>query len=303
MIDFECPHCGRRMQTTEKHAGKTCSCKNCGEDVVIPSAVVVQVDVIDSPPGRRVRTLERRLRRTQLVATLAVCVAILSVTMALTGGRSDVSSPPAVDARPYTSTLIQAKDAFGIGVQHRTAKIVVPDPASKEAVLSAAKAVYNRYRDDIEAQQPDAKHKKINLRIFDSQADADADRGEFILHVTSHNLAGPTIPEFEDAEHVVWNWRSPEFRPSARDRQIHADFWNSWAVLDRPIDSVLVGLRTAYKMDDEELTRIIARVSCWRSGLEPNDENVAMDVGHFKREWNEERAKALPRRLYEQKGF
>ena len=107
MIDFYCPICGRKMQTEEKHAGKTCACKNCGRDLVIPRAVVVKVDVrvpeqspldaikavearsaerVPKPPVDRVATLERRLRAMMIAGTAGAVIAVVGIGWALTGG-------------------------------------------------------------------------------------------------------------------------------------------------------------------------------------------------------------------------
>jgi hypothetical protein len=49
VISFACPHCGKPFDVPDDHAGQSALCFQCGESIVVPSAVAAEPPAASSP--------------------------------------------------------------------------------------------------------------------------------------------------------------------------------------------------------------------------------------------------------------
>lgn len=229
--------------------------------------------------------------------------------------RDVVKSDKAViktDVPPYTIFAIRTKDAPRIGVQHRYPRVVLRNPKSKEEVERVLRAVYGRYKQDIEATQPDAKYKRIGILIYDSDEDAEDHDGRHMCHASTE--AGPTLPDW-DRVRLDWQpWKYPAYRPDPKQMAIYREYWqgldeadetayapfydadgiNRATVDDQPeidrrknsaVRSLVAGLCSKHNMSQVELSRVFAYERLWRWGGKPTDEQVAEEAKSYIERW------------------
>lgn len=132
------------------------------------------------------------------------------------------------EKRPYRLTWFDQKNACPVGVEHRYASVVYPNPPSRDAFEKAIREVYSEFRADIYRTCPRAKHKLINIRFyFDKREDP---LGHIVCHATAG--AAAEIPVWPPTE-LKWKWRDKSSAPSPRDREIYFDYMERLGVADK----------------------------------------------------------------------
>jgi hypothetical protein len=217
--------------------------------------------------------------------------------------------------RPYAVIDFTQKNYVPGGVQHRTVRAVLPAPKSKPDVEAAAKEIYDQLKADIEATQPDATYKRINMLIYDSFADAKAFDGSQIIHIST--TAGPNVPTWEKAS-VRWQWRDPAHRPTAAELAVFHDYWSTlddcrkvaeapyhdkdgfftgkvkdqpdidrrYAIEKRKLVNKLLAL---HGIAIPEFANQIATVWLWRQGITPTEKAVSESAQSYLEEWAPEK--------------
>lgn len=207
------------------------------------------------------------------------------------------------ESRPYKVVALGGSNVPAIGDQARTVQAIYFEADDQNDVASALDEVYSELKADIEAAQPDAKYRRINVSFYDMEGDMEHDPGAWLCTLTIAPQEGEAFPP-DAAELAQWRWRDPTARPTQQQRQIDWDYVQALELADRSVESSvnsqLQGLdaserRAIYErtyaeesaaardqlatendMTLDELQSVLDRVLAWKYAGE-TVENVAVD--------------------------
>lgn len=232
-------------------------------------------------------------------------------------GKPEASLSEQPEVPPEFTVLdVRTKSVAYMGVEHRSVIVVLENPQTKEQVEAACQKLYGNYKRDIEAAQPNATHKLLNILVYDSFDDA---RGRTDLPICQargpNSGAAPQLPEWEQVK-LDWHWRHSEFRPSDEKRAVYRayirglhdahriaeePFTDKDGIIQvKPEDRPVVKAREKveeqklvhrmcqnHKLSRAELARNIAYVSLWSFGAKPTEDAVEKSSQVELRRWAE----------------
>lgn len=156
-----------------------------------------------------------------------------------------------------------------LAAEHRSPKIVIVGAETPEQFEEAARNYFEKIADEIEAAVPDSKNKRIDLRAYDN--DVDANSGNLcILHAS--NIASLRKPSWKKA-YLDWRWRLPEFRPSREKLAIHAEYRKLRESVEDLADAQKQ-ICEKHSLSPEEFIELHAYMMIWHSGGKPEGETL-----------------------------
>lgn len=185
--------------------------------------------------------------------------------------------PDQVPRQPLSSVSVEviskgaADSSESLSAEHRTPRIVVSGAKTPDQFEQAAREYFEEIAEEIEAAVPGSRNKRIDLRAYDN--DIDARSGNLcILHAS--NIASSKKPAWDRA-YLDWRWRLPQFQPSRKKLQIHAEYRKLRESVDELADAQKK-ICEKHGLTTEEFIELHAYMMIWHSGGTPDGETLQL---------------------------